>query len=288
MTKEFNQNFNETEKDNKEFKEELARNPVFIVGMPRSGTTMLYNILIRHPCFTGNREPVWNTETSIFKKYIRHTNGFFEEGKWPFWYEYFNGNKDYFKEFQKESVKSFLVNAALARGSNRILEKTPNHIDHLGLIFETFPRASVVHIIRHPVDVYASMRKRAQITPKNEDPWLRVDHEEFAKNYVRKINGTESYILRGQLFTSKYEDLTIEPATQIRTILKFINEDYDERMLEGKTPKMQDGKFPYQSNIPVPNSNNWYGLILPSEVRDIQDICTAVMQRYEYDKYKQS
>ena len=74
----------------------------------------------------------------------------------------------------------------------RTLEKTPNHVDHLELMFETFPQASVVHIIRHPVDVYASMRKRAQVTPLSKDPWLRVGHVTFAQDYIRKVDGTEN------------------------------------------------------------------------------------------------
>lgn len=286
MTREFDLNFRETDQEKKEQKEGLARNPVFVVGVPRSGTTMLYNILVRHHSFAGNSEPVWNTETSIFKKFIRHTNGFFEEGKWPFWYEYFGGNREQFRQFQKESIRSFLVNAALARGATRVLEKTPNHVDHLDLMFETFPQASAVHIIRHPVDVYASMRKRAQVTPPDKDPWLKVDHDTFAQDYVRKVNGTEKYKMEGRLLTVRYEDLTSSPDTEVRKVLEFIGEDFDESIVIGSAPVMTEGKFPYQSNVPVPNSNNWGGLVSSTEVEGIQKICMPVMQRHDYEKYK--
>ena len=285
MTSELGQPHREAGQENKELKEQLAKNPVFIVGVPRSGTTMLYNILVRHPSFTGKTEPIWNTETSIFKKYLRHTNGFFEEGKWPFWYEYFNGNEHYFSEFQKESIRSFLVNAALARGSNRILEKTPNHVEHLDFIFETFPQALAVHIIRHPVDVFASMRKRAQITPLDKDPWLRVSRDEFAQDYVRKVDGTEDYRSDDRLLAIRYEDLTLSPTDEVEKVLKFIGENFNDSVLTGDTPFMIEGKFPYQSNVPVPNSNNWGGLVIPNEVEEIQRICFPVMQKYQYENY---
>ena len=71
--------------------------PVFIVGVPRSGTSMLWNILIRLNEFKGTGEIIWNTETSIFKKYIRHMNNFFQPGEWPFWYEYYGGNDKYLR-----------------------------------------------------------------------------------------------------------------------------------------------------------------------------------------------
>lgn len=285
MAREYEQGVGETGQENKETKEQLARNPVFVVGVPRSGTTMLYNILIRHPSFAGKAEPVWNSETSIFKKYVRHTDAFFEEGKWPFWYEYFNGDERYFREFQKESIRSFLVNAALARGSNRVLEKTPNHIEHLDFIFETFSEAFAVHIIRHPVDVFASMRKRARITPLDKDPWLRVGHFEFSQDYFRKVDGTESYRSAGKLLAIRFEDLTLAPSGQTRKVLDFIGENFDEGIIAGQIPLIREGKFPYRSNVPVPNSNNWEGLVLPSEVREIQDICLPIMQRYQYEEY---
>lgn len=285
MAREFGHNFGEDGQENKEVKKRLARNPVFVVGVPRSGTTMLYNILVRHPSFAGKTEPVWNTETSIFKKYIRHTNMFFEQGTWPFWYEYFSGNEQYFREFQKESVRSFLVNAALARGSSRVLEKTPNHIEHLDFIFETFPEASAVHIIRHPVDVFASMRKRALVTSANKDPWLRVSHAEFSRDYSRKIDGTEVFRSAGKLLALRYENLTSSPVEEAKRVLDFIGEVFDEGVVTGDIPSIYRGKFPYQSNVPVPNSNTWEGLVLPSEAQEIQKTCASVMRRYQYENY---
>lgn len=275
----------ETEVHQKENKERLATNPVFVVGVPRSGTTMLYNVVVRHPSFAGRFEPTWNTETSIFKKFIRHTDGFFEKGEWPFWNEYFAGDEVAFREFQRDSIRSFLVNAAIARGANRVLEKTPNHIEKLDDIYDTFPQASVLHIVRHPVDVYASMRKRAKITPIDRDPWLRVDHTEFASGYSEKVSRVSQFEDTNRLLTVRFEDITTSPDIQSQRIFEFLGEQHATEVIEGELPIKTEGKFPIQSNVPTPNSRDWENVVSQDEAEDIQSICLQVMSRYKYEKY---
>lgn len=197
-----------------------TKEPVFIVGVPRSGTSLVYSILVRLSEFAGEKDIEWNTETSIFDKYIRHMNNFFKHGERPFWYEYFAGDSIFFERFLIDSCRSFLVNAAFARKSKRILEKTPNHIEHMDFIIKAFPDAKFVHIIRHPVDVYASMRKRALITPPNKDPWLRVSVKEFVQSYKSKI--TLAFTQGKRILHVKFENLTSNPEHETEKICDFI------------------------------------------------------------------
>lgn len=79
--------------------------------------------------------------------------------------------------------------------------------------------------------------------------------------------------------------MTLSPTDEVEKVLKFIGENFNDSVLTGDTPFMIEGKFPYQSNVPVPNSNNWGGLVIPNEVEEIQRICFPVMQKYQYENY---
>lgn len=260
-------------------------NPVFIIGVPRSGTTMLWDIMIKLDEFKGSKILSWNTETSIFKKYVKHMNYFFEPNVWPFWNEYFVGDYDYFEKFLIDSCRSFLINAANAREAKRILEKTPNHIEHLEFIVKVFPKSCFVHIFRHPVDVYASMRKRAIITDPTKDPWLRASIQEFAESYNRKIflaiNSPHKII------HVKYEDLTKNPELVMKKICEFIKTPYSNTCLKGKIPIKKNQIFPLQSNVPIPNSNNWQKYLKLEEIIELENSCQQSMKVLKYDKYEE-
>lgn len=263
----------------------ILDNPVLVVGVPRSGTTLIYNILLQHPEFKGIRNDPWIAETSIFDEYVHLTTTIFESTSWPDWATYFYNNQNAFKDFQKESIRSFLANAAKARGVKRILEKTPNHINHLDMIYETLPDVKLVHIIRHPVDVYASMRKRAKLTPGKEGAWLRVSPQTFAKEYTQKVKKIEPYKTSGAIFTIKYEDLTNNAELEVQKILQFLEITEDIGIISGETPSKAVGVFPYQSNVPVPNSNTWEGWVSKAETELIQRLCSGTLEMYRYNWY---
>lgn len=262
-----------------------AGQPVFIVGVPRSGTSLLWNILVRLPEFQGVGEYFWNTETSIFKKYIRHMYNYFKPGVWPFWFEYYSGKEDYFENFLLDSCRSFLINAARARQAQRILEKTPNHIECLDFIVKAFPDANFVHIYRHPVDVYSSMRKRAKITPLDKDPWLRVDVIEFGLSYNKKI--LNAFHFPNSIFHIRYEELTESPGRQVKKICRFLKTPFCESCLEGDKPEKKNRIFPLQTNVPVKNGSEWRTVMTNKEVEQLESICSDVMIFLRYPKYGQ-
>lgn len=259
--------------------------PVFIIGIPRSGTSMLWNILIRLAEFRGTGEIVWNTETSIFKKYVRHMNNFFQPGEWPFWHEYYGGNKKYFEQFLIESCKSFLINAAKAKQSKRILEKTPNHIDNTDFIVKVFSNASFVHIYRHPVDIYASMRKRAKVTAPDKDPWLKISIKNFSKLYNRKMNLI--FASEHNIAHVKYENLTKQPEMEIKTVCQFVQAEFDPMCIAGTEPTKQKGKFPLQSNVPIFNNGYWQEVLTEQEVMELEMHCINAMRELGYEKHIQ-
>lgn len=256
---------------------------VFIVGVPRSGTTMLWSILLRHAEFRGEKEiPSWNAETSIFHRFPKLLEEYFAPGKWPFWNEYFVGDKIRFEDWVVNCLRTFILEAAKARGARCPLEKTPNHLENIDLIERAFPAAKIIHIIRHPVDVFASMRKRSFSTPPKHDPWLKVPAERFAHDYERKISKVGDYRGRLPLLSIRYEDLTEDPEINVIRVCKFLHIAPDVSIIYGETPQRRVRKFPLQSPVPIRNSGMWRNAVSEQEVEVIKKITKKTRKRYNY------
>ena len=258
--------------------------PVFVVGVPRSGTTMLWSILLRHREFRGEKEiKSWNAETSIFHKFPRLLENFFEPGKWPFWNEYFVNDKKRFEEWVTECARNFVIKAAKARRAQRPLEKTPNHLEDLDMIEKAFPLAKIIHIIRHPLDVFASMRKRSFVTAPAHDPWLRVSAKEFANDYKRKVTNALQYKGALAILTVRYEDLTEDAERQVFRVCTFLGIEPDATIIYGAKPVKEIGKFPLRSHVPVYNSGFWYNIVSEKEAATIMRTTKNIRNRYHYE-----
>ncbi len=228
---------------------------------------MLWSILLRHPEFRGEKEiPFWNAETSIFHKFPKVLEDFFMPERWPFWNEYFVGDEKKFNEWMVSCLKNFIIKASEARKAKRPLEKTPNHLENINLIEKTFPEAKIIHIARHPLDIFASMRRRSFVTAPRFDPWLKVSAEQFAKDYERKVNKIEHYNGSLKIFTVRYEDLTEDAEVYVIRVCKFLEILSDTSIIYGAKPSKKIHKFPLQSHVPVENSGMWRNVVSEKEV----------------------
>ncbi|MEW6617678.1 MAG: sulfotransferase [Patescibacteria group bacterium] len=258
--------------------------PVFIVGVPRSGTTMLWSILLRHPEFKGEKMiPSWNSETSIFHKFPKILEDFFTPGKWPFWNEYFVADRKRFDSWLVDCVRDFIIKATEARKAKRPLEKTPNHLENIDLIERAFPQAKIIHIVRHPLDVFASMRRRSFVTAPRFDPWLKVTAEQFAQDYERKIVKVDHYRGSLKIFTVRYEDLTNDAEVYIAQICKFLKTILDISIIYGEKPLRKIHKFPFQSHIPVINSNTQRNIVSEKEESIIIEVTKKTREAHSYE-----
>ena len=94
-----------------------------------------------------------------------------------------------------ESVLAAFVRHALAtRRCHRLLEKTPSHIDRAEWILDSLPEAQMLFIHRHPVDTYASYRRRAEVDPKAT--WAALTVDEFAEIFSELIDDPWGRALR--------------------------------------------------------------------------------------------
>ncbi|WP_323754009.1 sulfotransferase [Marinobacter sp.] len=217
-----------------------TKSPIFIVGHSRSGSTLLASLLGRHP----NIHAI--PETHFFNGSY---SGFFLRRLWA--QKSINKILSYTVErnvrlrdigvTQKE-IKEFSNNEHLASvksvfnsimgielqrsGKQRILEKTPYHIEHIDRVFRWYPGAKVICTIRDSRDTIDSLVKA---------PWTHSNPQRHAAYWswcVREALNKQRKYPAGMLIC-KYEDLVTEPVQELKRITDFIDEKFVPTLISG-------------------------------------------------------
>lgn len=215
--------------------------PVFVVGAPRSGTTLLAAMLGAHSRIACG------PETQLFSK--RRPRGLAEavtDEHWPRRAARLVATLDVAGQrvidlygideaelwdalaSREPRVAAMLeaLTATLAdrEGKPRWAEKTPNHLLHLARIRSEWPRARIVRIVRDPRDVAESMRK----LPAASDSALAN-----AVLWAQWHAASRGFFARDPLaFTLRYEDLVREPEARLRELCEFLSEEFEPAMLD--------------------------------------------------------
>lgn len=195
-----------------------AADPVFIVGMPRSGTTLTEQILGAHPKAMGVGEV---SRISRLRRGFAKGNG--ETGV----FATLRGDET----VVREAALSYLnLVHALAPGAERIVDKMPHNFMSLGFIAILFPNARVIHAQRNPLDNCLSC---FQATLNDAHEYAR-DLRTLGLYYREYHRLMEHWrkVLPAAMIESPYEDLTANPAVAARRLVESIGLDWDERCLD--------------------------------------------------------
>jgi tetratricopeptide (TPR) repeat protein len=200
--------------------------PLFIVGFPRSGTTLVEQMLGVHPHIHagGELQALYLLETSATSRL---------------------GNARPYPECLEAVRPAERAQAlcrlrddylALAREAGAVgaaawfTDKMPLNETRLGLVRLLFPDSPVVHMIRHPLDVVLSCYMN-ELTHGNN---CALDIETTAFHYSQVMQLAEQYVTELGLHTTRlrYEDLLDNPEGEMRRLFEFIGEPWDARCLE--------------------------------------------------------
>ncbi len=221
--------------------EELKiRKRIFLVGAPRSGTTLLQSMLAGHP------EVCSFPETHFFSRTLKQ-NGY---KAYIGWYGYkkrkrikafltrLNEEKllknlpflTFSKQKWARGLISILDDIAVNKGYSMWLEKTPMHLHQAGLISRIAPDTCFIHIIRNGEDVIASLYEVTNLYPEEWKGARSLDR--CIKRWKKDVRITQGYLGVQNHAHVRYENLVRSPESVLRNLCDRIGFDYTPEMLE--------------------------------------------------------
>ena len=200
-----------------------ARDPIFILGMPRSGSTLIEQMLSSHPQVEGTME----------LPDIPNLAKVLSEGKDP------GGEESPYAEAlaalpldQLDRLgAAYLWGTKLKRRSARpfFIDKMPNNWLHLGLILTILPNAKVIDARRHPLACCFSNFKQ-NFAHGQAFTFDLAELGGYYRNYVRMLAHLDA-VLPGRIHRVIYEDLVANPEAELRRLLDYLGLPFDEACL---------------------------------------------------------
>lgn len=200
--------------------------PIFILGFPRSGTTLVEQTLSAHKRITaGDELPLIHEITAIMPRMLASPLGY-PEALAELWMGDQREGLDNLRDYYLQKVRQMGV---LRAGATRFTDKMPLNEMHLGLIALLFPEAPLIHVLRHPLDIMVSAFSNAF----THGFYCASDLETAARHYVRVMDLVQHYRAEMTLryLPIRYEDIVADQEASVRAMLAFIGENFDKACL---------------------------------------------------------
>jgi hypothetical protein len=194
--------------------------PVFIVGMARSGSTLVEQILASHPQVFGAGE-LKHFDGSV--KQIRTNFG--DAAIYP---ELVSGMTD--EDFRDLGVRYLAEIKRLASDSIRITDKAPGNFMFAGLIHLALPNARIIHTIRNPVDTCLSCFSKLFNEGQNHTYDL-AELGRYYRHYQELMAHWHRVLPPGRILDVRYEDVVADLEGQARRIIAHCGLNWDPRCL---------------------------------------------------------
>jgi tetratricopeptide (TPR) repeat protein len=181
--------------------------PIFIVGLPRSGSTLVEQILASHSKVEGTMElPNIVTMVREFDHRDRQGDGYPESVRAVSMQDLAALGRRYLDETRP-----------IRTGAAHFIDKMPNNFSHVGLIHAILPQAIIVDVRRHPMDSCFSTYKQYFA----EGQSFSYDLEDLGRYYRCYLALMDHWdeVLRGKVLHLQYEELIRDPDTLIRRLL---------------------------------------------------------------------
>jgi tetratricopeptide (TPR) repeat protein len=231
-----------------------VQRPIFIVGMPRSGTTLIEQILASHPQVAGAGELVYFSCIAANLPYLLGNNA-----PYPQYYQALDAPL-----CEKITAHYLALLDRHTPTARLVVDKMPSNFMHLGLIRVLFPEAPVIHCRRDPLDVCLSIYFQFFLPAHDyATDLLNIGHKYL--QYARLMAHWRR-VLPGPYLEIRYEDLVANQEARSRELIDFCGLEWDPACLDF-----------HESRRDVRTASNW-------QVR--QPLYTGSVRRWQhYEKY---
>lgn len=199
-----------------------APDPIFIVGLPRAGSTLVEQIIASHSQVDGTLELPNILSTSFL---LRGRGRKKAGGLYP----------KVLHELSEEKLKSlgerYINDTRIHRGTAPYFtDKMPNNFRHIGLINLILPKAKIIDARRHPMACCFSGFKQ-HFAEGQEFTYGLENVGTYYKDYVNLMEHWDE-VLPGKILRVQYEDVVADTETQVRRILEFLELPFEKACVD--------------------------------------------------------
>jgi tetratricopeptide (TPR) repeat protein len=199
-----------------------ARDPIFIVGLPRSGSTLLEQILASHSQVEGTME--LPDITGMARALTIEANGA-EPAKYPDALPLLPPGR--WRELGEEYLASTRIHRK--SGAPYFIDKMPNNFAHIGLIHLALPNSKIIDVRRHPLACCFSGFKQHFAMGQNFSYSLE-DIGRYYHDYVQLMAHFDT-VLPGRVHRVFYETLVDHTETEVRRVLDYCGLPFEDSCL---------------------------------------------------------
>ena len=202
--------------------------PIFITGLPRSGSTLIEQILASHSMIEGTMELV---NIPNLMRLVTIDGGKRNE-EYPASLGGFST-----EEFRNYGQKYIDSTAVYRTDKPYFIDKLPTNFDKIGFIHMILPNAVIIDARRHPMDCGFSCYKQ-HFAGGHHFSYRLENIASYYNDYLRLMDHWET-VLPGKVLTVNYEDLVADPETMTRRLLDHVGVVFEDdclRFFENKRP----------------------------------------------------
>ncbi len=202
--------FSDINNNDLDFKYKIKTKPIFIIGMPRSGTSLIEQILSTHSKIHGAGELNY-LQKIIEKSGLEKPNNMMN---------YFNEiRKYYYDQTTKISNSSFII------------DKLPSNFRWVGFIIKAFPEAKIIHIERNPMAVCWSNYKNFFLDNGLDFNLTQKDVAKYYSMYSNLMNFWNTKY-KNKILNIKYEIFVQNFEENSKKILNYLDLRWEDQLLE--------------------------------------------------------
>jgi len=282
----------------------MVPDPFFIIGNPRSGTTMFRLMLTSHKTIYVPTESGWALHLS--SKYQKHNDidvdAFLADlqqcKKIEYWDIDYVDLKNYLKgrnKHYRQISASVYQYCATKYGKVIYGDKNNNYLNHVEDLSQIYPESKFIHLVRDGRDVACSYRNLQKLEKGKYFPDLPSSVIDCAYEWVKNIETIQnslSKLKKDQYLEIRFEDLVNNTERALAKVCTFLEQDYDDNMLKFYLKNRDEGlepedlmKWKQDTSKPIDTSQTgkWKHNFFAEDKLFFQTIASHTLKEYGYE-----
>jgi hypothetical protein len=269
----------------------LSSPPLLVLGVRRSGTTLLRVMLDRHPDLAVPDESYFIPQLADRQRSHVDVESFLDDlSRLPTIREWEVPLDEVRARLRPgmplgEAIGAVYETYAALRGKRRWGDKTPMYMQRLRLLEELFPDARYVHLIRDGRDTAVSfLSMPAGIVTRT---WAHPETAgDFACQWSTEVEAARALGARvgSRYLETRYEELVADPERELRGICELAGLEFDPAMLE-YAGKVDVSAKPHQQSLtkaPTPGLRDWRSELSPADVEAFEEVAGDLLRELGY------